>query len=262
MPLSSLPTDLGIHAHHDSAPPVVCDTCALRRCTGFRSFSKSELQFVSGMKCCDVALAAGEDVFREGQPSPFVFTLYEGWAARALTLSDGTRQILDFVLPGDLIGLAGYLLGASPHSVRALTPIRLCALDARQLPALFRAEPSLAMALMAARMREQQRGDTRLALLGRLGACERLAYLLLELRARLRERGLFEGRSCRFPVRRLQLADAVGLSKAHLMRALRELRERGLAELARGMLTIPNARKLAQFSGYALVPSSEPSTIL
>ncbi len=262
MPLSSLPADVGSHPRHDSAPPVVCDSCALRRGSGFRAFSKSELQFVAGMKCCDIALAAGDDVFREGQPSPFIFTLYEGWAVRALTLADGTRQILDFVLPGDLIGLAGYLLGASPHSVRALTPIKLCALDGRQLSTLFRAEPNLSMAMMATRMREQQRGDTRLALLGRLGASERLAYLLLELRARLRDRGQFDGRSCRFPVRRLQLADAVGLSKAHLMRALRELREGGLALLERGMLTIPNARKLAQFSGYALAPSSEPSTIL
>lgn len=99
-------------------------------------------------------------------------------------------------------------------------------------------------------------------LLGRLGASERIGYLLLELRARLKNRGLFDGQSCRFPVRRLHLADAVGLSRAHIMRALRDLRDRGLATLSYGVLTIPNARNLARFSGYSLAYSREQYPIL
>src|SRR6185437_381454 len=127
---------------------------------------------------------------------------------------------------------------------------RLCALDASQLPALFRSEPELAMSLLAAGAQEQQRGDARLTSLGRMGASERVGYLMLDLRTRLKERGLFEGQSCAFPVRRAHLADAVGLSKAHLMRALRNLRDRGLADLRKGILTIPSARDLARFAGY------------
>jgi CRP/FNR family transcriptional regulator, anaerobic regulatory protein len=250
------------HTRHRSASPVHCQACTLRCRSSFRGLSTSELQFVSEMKCCDVAVAAGEAVFAEGQSNRFVYTLYDGWAVRTLTLANGTRQILDFVLPGDLIGVAGYLLGSSPHSVRALTSLRLCALKAARLPALFRTEPALAMALMAARAQEQQRVDTRLALLGQLAASERIGYLLLELRSRLRERGLFEGQSCRFPVQRIELADAAGLSRAHLMRALRELRVHGLAQLAGGVLTIPDARKLARFSGYSFARAGEQYPIL
>lgn len=262
MPHPSLLVTGRTHARHRSAPPVHCHTCTLRCGSSFRGLSSSELQLVSDMKCCDVAVAAGEAVFGEGQQNRFVYTLYDGWAVRTLTLANGTRQILDFVLPGDLIGLAGYLLGSSPHAVRALTPIRLCALKGGRLPALFRTEPELAMALMAARTQEQQRVDTRLALLGQLGASKRIGYLLLELRARLRERGLFEGQSCRFPVQRLELADVVGLSRAHLMRALRELRVQGLAQLSDGVLTIPDARKLARFSGYSFARPGEQYPIL
>ena len=44
------------------------------------------------------------------------------------------------------------------------------------------------------------------------------------------------------------------------MRALRQLRERGLAEVTGRMLTIGNDRKLVRFSGYSVarVPISHP----
>ncbi len=262
MPAHSSPKASHSHAPHRSTPTVQCQACTLRCGPSFRQLSRRELRLVSGMKRRDITLAAGADVFAQGAASSFIYTLYEGWAVRVRTLPGGERQILDFVLPGDLIGLAGYLLGSSPYSVQALTPLRLCVLDGTRLPALFRTEPDLAMALMVARTREQQRGDTRLTLLGRLGASERIGYLLLELRERLRSRGLFEGQSCAFPVQRRLLADTVGLSKAHLMRALRQLREQGLANLSDSVLTIPDARKLARFSGYFLAPSKEQHPIL
>ena len=232
------------------APSVPCGACPLRCSPAFRAFSSSELQFVSDMKRGDIVIAAGDRLIAEGRKAALLYTLYDGWAIRFQTLPDGSRQILDFVLPGDLIGLPAYLLGSSPYSVRALTPAKLCALDATRLPALFRSEPDLAMSLMVAGAQEQQRGDARLTSLGRMGASERVGYLMLELRTRLKERGLFEGQSCAFPVRRAHLADAVGLSKAHLMRALRNLRVRGLADLGKGVLTIPSARELARFAGY------------
>lgn len=63
---------------------------------------------------------------------------------------------------------------------------------------------------------------------------------------------MFAGRSGSLPLNRIHLADAVGLSKVHVMRALRHLREQGLAEVTGRMLTIGDERKLARFSGYSV----------
>lgn len=205
------------------------------------------------MKLAHLAVDADEELIRAGRPrGGALYTLYEGWAIRYRALSDGTRQILDFLLPGDLMGLPAVLFDSSAESIRALTPMTCCALDANRLPALIREQPSLGMALFEGRLRDQERADTRLTLLGRLGASERLGYLLLELRDRLRARGLFAGRSGCLPLNRSHLADAVGLSKVHVMRALRQLREQGLAEVTGRMLTIGDERKLARFSGYSV----------
>ena len=250
----SPPQARGVRLHHRITSPVACRTCNLRCRSAFRPLSSPELRFMARMKLAHLAVDADEEVMGGGQVrTGALYTLYEGWGIRYRTVSEGNRQILDFLLPGDLMGLPATLLDSSWESVRALTPITLCALDANRLPALFREHPSLALALFQGRLRDQERADTRLTLLGQLGACERLGYLLLELRDRLRLRGLFTGRSGSLPLKRIHLADAVGLSKVHLMRALRQLRERGLAEVAGRMLTIGDERKLARFSGYRVV---------
>lgn len=212
---------------------------------------------MAGMKLAHLAVDAGEDVIRAGGTrTGALYTLYEGWGIRYRALPDGGRQILDFVLPGDLMGLPAALFESCAESIRALTPVTCCALDGNRLDALFREQPALARALFEGRLRDEERADTRLTLLGRLGASERLGYLLLELRDRLRARGLFAGRSGSLPLNRIHLADAIGLSKVHVMRALRQLRERGLAEVTGRILTIRDERRLARFSGYRAAHAS------
>lgn len=203
-----------VRIQHRVTSPVACHTCGLRCQSAFRPLSAPEVRFLAGMKVAHLSVGADEELIHAGGPrTGAIYTLYEGWGIRYRAISDGTRQILDFLLPGDLMGLSATLFGSSAESIRALTPITCCALDANRLPALFREQPSLARALFEGRLRDEERADTRLTLLGRLGASERLGYPLLELRDRLRARGLFAGRSGPLPLKRIHLADAVGLSK-------------------------------------------------
>ncbi len=204
------------------------------------------------MKASHRRMPAGEELIAERQTDSALYTLYQGWAMRVRRLPDGARQILDFLLPGDLIGLPTALLGSSASSVEALTAITVCQHDPKRFPALLRAQHALGLEILKARIAEQERSDSRLMLLGRLGAQERLGYLLLELRQRLRARGVFRGCSDSLPLHGVHLADAVGLSRIHVLRALRALREQGLADLVGRVLTIPSERKLARFSGYPL----------
>jgi CRP/FNR family transcriptional regulator, anaerobic regulatory protein len=211
---------------------------------------------MAAMKRGHLALKPGASVMEANTPVTALYTLHEGWAMRYRTLSSGTRQILDFVLPGDWVGLSSVFFGSNSYSVRALTPVTLCALDHTLLPKLLREKPNLGWAFLKGRIAEQERADTRLTLLGRMGASERIGYLLLELRERLRVRGLFQGRSGALPLDRALLADAVGLSRVHVLRAMRELRARGLADLTHRLLTIPSVRNLARFSAFPLAQVS------
>jgi len=230
---------------------VPCLECPLRRKPAFRPFSEIELDFIGNTKADHVVASPGADIIREGEVGGPLYTLFEGWAVRYQTFPDRGRQILDIVLPGDTVGLQGALLGTIAHSVQAVTPATFCVLPAGNMAELFHHHPGLAIALMRARMEEEQRADLRLALLGRYRAPQRIAYLMLETFDRLRHRGLVDGGStCPFPLQRRHLADAAGLSRVHVARSLDELRRAGLADIQDGVLVLFDRTRLAEFARY------------
>jgi CRP-like cAMP-binding protein len=86
-----------------------------------------DLDLIGRIKRTDVTVPAGADLVREGDLSRNLYTISDGWAARYHRHRDGSRQILDVLLPGDTIALAAVLLGASAYSVQALTAASFCA---------------------------------------------------------------------------------------------------------------------------------------
>jgi CRP/FNR family transcriptional regulator, anaerobic regulatory protein len=230
---------------------VPCEQCPLRRRPVFRPFSQNELTFVAQMKTDHIVVAPRADIIREDEVGGPVYTLFEGWAIRYHRLPKGGRQVLDIVLPGDMIGLASAVLGTVKHSVQAITPATLCVLAGRGFPELFNGYPGLAFNILQTRVEEEQRQDVRLSLLGRTTAEQRIAYLMLETFDRLRQRGMFEGGStCPFPLQRRDIADAAGLSRVHVARTLDSLRERRLAEIQDGTLVLFDQPRLADLAGY------------
>jgi CRP-like cAMP-binding protein len=73
---------------------------------------------------------------------------------------------------------------------------------------------------------------------------------MLETFDRLHQRGMANGTWCAFPIQRQQLADALGLSRTHLIRSLAELQSLGLATVANNMLFLHDRDRLAVLSGY------------
>ena len=230
---------------------VPCTECPLRRKSLFRQFSDVELDFLVDMKADHIAAAPGTDIVRQDEVGGSIYTLFEGWAVRYWRFGGGSRQILEILLPGDTIGLSAALLGSVGYSVQAVTAVTLCVLHPNQVSELFRHHPTLALSLLRTRLEEEQRADMRLALLGRVKAAQRVAYLMVDTFERLRQRGMVNGGStCPFPLQRRHLADAVGLSLVHVARTLDELRRARLAEIQDGVLVVFDRTRLADFAGY------------
>jgi CRP-like cAMP-binding protein len=229
---------------------VACITCQLRQKSLFHQFSEREVALIASLKSAHIAVAQKADIAQAGEVGGSLYTIFGGWAFRYKRLSDGKRQILDFLLPGDLIGLEAALFGGIEHSVQTLTPVSLCVLEARRLVELFRDSPELGYHFARTLVEDHRRADERITLLGHKNGPERLGYLLLETFDRLRQRGLANGTWCSFPVQRQQLADALGLSRTHLIRSLAELQEMALATIDNHTLSILDRERLAAFAGY------------
>jgi len=110
-----------------------CSACPLRKTGAFSANSEAEIEFIQAIKQRQIPVQAGQGIVREGDASSTLYTLLSGWAFRYRTLSDGRRQIFNFLLPGDFIGLQHQLGQASPHGVEALTDVSLCAFPNERL---------------------------------------------------------------------------------------------------------------------------------
>ncbi|MGO7895837.1 Crp/Fnr family transcriptional regulator, partial [Rhizobium leguminosarum] len=71
-------------------------------------------------------------------------TVLAGWGFRYEMLEDGRRQILNYITPGDLVGLQGTMAGEMQHSVEALSPVSLCVFERDRLMTLYNKHASRA----------------------------------------------------------------------------------------------------------------------
>lgn len=194
----------------------------------FRSFEAQELKFVSSFKTGELVAETGTTLLLEGSHNLHLYTLLSGWAFRYKTLPDGRRQILNYMLPGDLIGLQGSIIGEMQHSVEALSPLVLCVFQRDRLSELFRNHPGLGFDITWLAAQEERMLDDHLLSLGRRTAVERAAYLIAFLYHRAASVGLSGDKTLYLPITQTHVADTLGLSIVHTNKTLRKLADRKL----------------------------------
>ncbi len=226
-----------------------CQQCPLRKLPEFREFTAKELDFVSQFKRGELSVERGATVLVEGMHSAHLFTVLSGWAFRYKLLPDGRRQIMNYVLPGDLVGLQGSLVGEMDHSVEALTPVTLCVFERAQLERLFERHASLAYDLTWIAAHEERILDEHLLSIGRRTALERTAYLLSFIHQRARSVGFSDGRRV-IPITQQHVADTLGLSLVHTNKTLRKLADRKLMRWQDRGCEILDADALQALAGW------------
>lgn len=202
---------------------VHCEQCPLRACTALRAFTPEELDFVKRLKADELRVDAGASFLQQGASNAHIYTVLDGWAFRFKMLDDGRRQILNYALPSDLVGLQGSLMGEMEHSVEALTDVVLCVFPRSKLWDLYSRFPSLAFDLTWLAAREERLIDENLVSVGRRTALERTAYLLLHLYMRAEEVGLIKNGQFQFPFTQQHMADTLGMSLVHTNKTLKRL---------------------------------------
>ncbi|MDO8400149.1 MAG: Crp/Fnr family transcriptional regulator [Bradyrhizobium sp.] len=190
------------------------------------------------------AARAGEQIAVRNQVSSDVFVLCAGWAFRYYQLSDGRRQILQFLLPGDIFSPTTIFEKAFYFSVKALTQVRLSAFARSEIRVRCAADSSVQRAIAKACVAETLDAAELSTALGQFSAEERIAYLLLHLIPRIAARNVIREQRYPFPLRQQHIADAVGLTPVHVSRVFGQFRERRILALSEGVLTVSNLAEL------------------
>lgn len=203
---------------------------------------------------------AGHSLIDAGKRMTAAVLVHEGWAFRHRTLSDGRRQVMDFVLPGDICDPTVFVTPRADFSMQALTDLSYSLLGAEDVLDLVTRSPRIGAALWWAEAHEAAITRAHLVALGRLTAYERIAYLLWELWTRLRVVNLADGDGFEMPANQELIADAAGLSYVHVSRTLRRLDREGVIRRSHRnwrILDVERIQRITQLTdGLHLTPLS------
>jgi CRP-like cAMP-binding protein len=226
------------------------ESALVRKLNRFMALGRDELAALAGLEAQQQPVAAGSELIHERQAGQRAFILQQGWACAYKLLPDGGRQVIDFRLPGDFIGLRSVLLRTADHSSAAVTDLVVAAVPARRMLETFHALPRLGAAILWAASRDEAMVVEHLVGVGRRDALARTAHFLVELGLRLQLVGLSDDSGYACPLNQYLLSDALGLTAIHLNRVLRQLRERRLVTFRDGRVVFDDLPRLRQLAGH------------
>lgn len=192
----------------------------------------------------------GDLVVMEDQEMNRIWVLLEGWAFRYKSFADGRRQVLNYVLPGDIIGLYSVMLRRSDYGVEAVTPASLAVFPCTDLIDAMAHTPRLLLALSWIAGQGERMLDEQIARVGRRSAAERMAHLFVELYVRMLTLGVDKEQARVLPLTQALLSDTLGMSHVHANRCFRTLTREKLVALKEGQLVLLDVGRLARRAGF------------
>ncbi|NBD30835.1 Crp/Fnr family transcriptional regulator [Roseovarius salinarum] len=221
-----------------------------RKLAAFVALTEAELAVLERLHQRRRSFVAGRDMVHQGQSAQAAYILSAGWVSSYKIQADGTRQIVDFQIPGDFLGLRSVLLRTSDHSFEPIVDIEAAEVLTSDLLEAFAQMPRLATAILWAASRDEAMVVEHLVGIGRRDALARMAHYLLELGSRLALVGLGRKDGFDCPLTQYHLADALGLSAIHVNRVLRQLREAGLVTFRDGRVTFDDYGRLVGLAEF------------
>lgn len=219
-----------------SATPDTTLLC--RKLANALPLRQAEIDLIGRLPDAVRVVPAGTALVTEGEEIATGYLIQAGWAYRARFMQDGGRQIVNFLVPGDLTEAGVFVTGVADHSVIALTDVTVATYPHEKWFDLLPTSARLTTALWWYASHEEAVLKEHIVSLGRRDPINRLYYLIWELWRRLALVGLAEGGGFDLPVGREALADVLGLSLRHLSRALTKAQEDGILDIGRRHITI------------------------
>lgn len=195
-------------------------------------------------------LPARHTFIRQGDRPRATCLMLEGWGYRYKTLRNGKRQVLGFLLPGDMCDRHAFILDRADHDIVMLTEAVVASITKDQILSAVETHPRLTSALWWTTLVDEGIARAWLVNLGQRSAIARVASLFCELWLRADMIGLTKNDGFALPVTQEQLGEAVGITTVHVNRMLRELRDLGLVEFSNKQAVIPDVGQLMTLADF------------
>ena len=226
--------------------------------------NKHDMETLNSLLSDEKTAEKNTQLIREDQSISNLAVLSKGWAIRYKTLEDGRRQVLNFILPGDIIGFFALLFKKSEHGVEALTPLTYHRFSSEQTLEAFCQAPCLAIAMSWLVGRAERQLSEQVMRVGRRAAAERMAHLFIELYTRLLQVGICPEEAKQLPLTQTLLADTLGMSHIHANRSFKNLVREKLVALDKNnilLLDIVALKRYVNFDAGYLAKGTLPKAV-
>ena len=217
------------------------------------SVSDQTLMVESVLKLHRHGFSAGKTLKLEGDTAPATYCVLDGWLALSKSTEDGQRQIIDFVLPGDIVNPASADKRTSAVQIEALCYAKVSVVPTGDWASLLEEVPILEARESQIIASALSRMSERILRLGKGTAEMRVAYSLIELYLRLQAIGKVCNDSFHIPLNQQQLGEFAGLSSVHVCRTMRRLSRKNILTAQGQMdIAIHDLKGLAEVAGVDL----------
>ncbi|PVX30031.1 Crp/Fnr family transcriptional regulator [Sphingomonas pokkalii] len=211
-------------------------TSVSRRLSGLAQLTDPDRALLQDATLHPQLVPTARDLIVEGQRTAGPLLVLEGWLGRTRLFRDGRRQILSFLVPGDVITETACAHPVALSTITALSDARLCPAPPPNSPGLEQAYAASAALTECYLFRQ-------IARLGRMSAYERILDWLNEMHERLALAGVAGPDSFVMPLTQEILGDALGLTSVHVNRTLQAMRRDGILEWRGGVVRMVQAAR-------------------
>lgn len=222
----------------------------LRKMLAYADLTSAERAALSALPTRTVRRRAGEELLSEGDRPEHVHLLIDGWACRYKLLPDGTRQIVAYLIPGDLCDIHIFILKRMDHGISLLSDATVGLIDPNAMLELLDGTPRIARALFWATLVDEAILREWLVNVARRDPYERVAHLFCEMWMRMKTVGLVRDDGFDLPLTQAELGDTVGLTPVTVNRVLQRLRAEELITFKGKHLAILDVGRLKAIAGF------------
>ena len=246
--------------HQDYRPFVVLPPVArsarpasalAARLSTFGKLGNTEIEALDQLSRTAKPMRSEQILIHEGTPTHSLYLIVSGLACRYKMLPGGRRQILGYLIPGDLCDIHFAIANTPDHSVALVGDSSVARIPTRELTQLMLTYPKITRALTLASLIEAVILREWLLSVGQRDALQKLCHFFCEMAVRMEAVGRTnDDGSFELPVNQVTLADTLGLTPVHINRTLQRLRNEGLIRLCQRRLAILDRERLAHIAGF------------
>ena len=220
---------------------------AILRLLSFIHPTPAEIEFLRSVPGHEVQAKANE-ILCTGEEGDALYLLLDGWAANAVISVDGDERINAINLPGDMLGMASFVMASPFDRTYALTAVTLRPIQGATLRKMFEQFPRLAATILLV-AQEERAVKNEWNSLHALTAERRLAGFLFRIGERLEKLDGPSGSRMVIPLRQKHVAEVIGVTPVYIHRLIHQFQQEGLIDYERGTLRIADLDRLQALSG-------------